>query len=89
MNPSTSGWITKLLKKLSENQEFIDQTEASLYGSLKHSGFIYGNNKSLIVDFIEAQDLSDEEISKINLFISSNYHFIYAKNKKYLQKKWS
>lgn len=70
MNPSTSGWITKLLKKLSENQEFINQTEASLYGSLKDSGFIYGNNKSLIVDFIEAQDLSDEEISKINLFLS-------------------
>jgi hypothetical protein len=70
MNPSTSGWITKLLKKLTENQEFINQTEASLYSSLKHSGFIYGNNKSLIVDFIEAQDLSDEEISKINLFLS-------------------
>jgi hypothetical protein len=70
MNPSASGWITKLLKELSEHQGFINQSEASLYCSLKDSGFIYGNNKSLIVNFIEAHDLTDEEICKINLFLA-------------------
>jgi len=31
MNPSANGWITKLLKELSENQGFINQSEALLY----------------------------------------------------------
>jgi len=70
MNPSASGWITKLLKNLSENQEFINQSEAVLYCGLRDSGFIYGNNRSLIVDFIDSQDLTDEEICKINLFLA-------------------
>ena len=70
MNPSASGWITKLLKNLSENQEFINQSEAVLYCSLRDSGFIYGNNRSLIVNFIDSQDLTDEEICKINLFLA-------------------
>lgn len=73
MNPSASGWITKLLKNLSENQEFINQSEASLYCSLRDSGFLYGNNKSLIVSFIETQDLTDEEMSKVNLFLALYY----------------
>ena len=70
MNPSASGWITKLLRKLSENQEFTNQSEASLYCSLKDSGFIYGNNKSLIVGFIDAEDLTDEELTKVNLLLA-------------------
>ena len=76
MNPSASGWITKLLKNLSENQEFINQSEAVLYCSLRDSGFIYGNNRSLIVNFIDSQDLTDEEICKINLFMAAElYNF--------------
>lgn len=70
MNPSASGWITKLLKNLSENQEFINQSEAALYCSLRDSGFIYGNNRSVIVNFIDSHDLTDEEICKINLFLA-------------------
>jgi len=70
MNPSASGWITKLLKELSENQGFINQSEALLYCSLKDSGFIYGNNKGLIVNFIDTQDLTDEELTKVNLFLA-------------------
>jgi len=70
MNPSANGWITKLLKNLSENQEFINQSEAALYCSLRDSGFIYGNNRNLIVNFIDSQDLTDEEICKINLFLA-------------------
>lgn len=73
MNPSASGWITKLLKILSENQELINQSEALLYCSLRDSGFIYGNNRHLIVDFIDSQDLTDEEICKINLFLALYY----------------
>jgi len=70
MNPSASGWITKLLKELSKNREFLNQSEATFYCSLKESGFIYGNSKSTIATFIEIQDLSDEEMSKVNLFLA-------------------
>ena len=70
MNPSASGWIKKLLKELSKNTEFLNQSEASFYCSLKDAGFIYGNSKSTIATFIEVQDLSDEEMSKINLFLA-------------------
>ena len=85
LNPSASGWITKLLKELSEHQGFINQPEASLYCSLKDSGFIYGNNKSLIVNFIEAHDLTDEEICKINLFLALYFtHYKSESNLKFL-----
>ncbi len=70
MNPSASGWITKLLKELSKNQEFLNQSEAAFYCSLKDAGFIYGNSKSTIATFIEVQDLTDEEMSKVNLFLA-------------------
>jgi len=70
MNPSASGWIAKLLKNLSENPEFLTQSDASFYCSLKNVGFIYGNSKNIAVNFVETQDLSDEEMSKINLFIA-------------------
>jgi len=70
MNPSASGWITKLLKKLRENPEFLTQSDVSFYCSLKNAGFIYGNSKSIAVNFVETQDLSDEEMSKMNLFLA-------------------
>ncbi|MFT5216096.1 MAG: hypothetical protein ACI83H_001214 [Glaciecola sp.] len=70
MNPSASGWITKLLREVSQNQIFLDQSEESFYGNLKESGFIYGNNKSIIVNFIDLHDLTDEEICKINLYLA-------------------
>ena len=80
MNPSASGWITKLFKELSENQEFLNQPEESFYRSLKDSGFIYGNNKSIILDISDAQDLSDEEICKINLLIALYFSHYKSKN---------
>jgi len=70
MNPSASGWITKLLKELSRHQTFTSQSEASLYCSLKESGFLYGNSKGLIIDFIESGDFTDEEMSKTNLLLA-------------------
>lgn len=70
MNPSASGWIKKLLKELSKNQEFLNQSEAAFYDQLKHSGFIYGNSKTSIAYFIEVEDLSEEEMSKVNLFLA-------------------
>ncbi|TJY36195.1 LETM1-related biofilm-associated protein [Pontimicrobium aquaticum] len=70
MNPSASGWIKKLTKELSKNQEFLNQSESSFYDRLKHSGFIYGNSKASIAYFIDAEDLSEEEMSKINLFLA-------------------
>ena len=71
MNPSASGWITKLLSEISEHGEFLNQSEDSFYCALKHSGFIYGNNKSSIAGFIDAEDLTVEE--KRNLSPSSAF----------------
>jgi hypothetical protein len=79
MNPSASGWITKLLKELTENQGFFNQSEESFYCALKESGFIYGNNKSVAVAFKETEDLSDEEKSKVNLFLA--LYFAHHKSK--------
>ena len=85
MNPSASGWITKLLREVSQNQTFLDQSEESFYKNLKDSGFIYGNNKSIIVSFIDVQDLSDEEICKINLYIALYYtHYKSSSKLKFL-----
>lgn len=68
MNPSTGGWITKLLKLLSQNHLFLNQSEVSFYYRLQESGFIYGNHKAVIVPLTDSVQLTDEEICKINLF---------------------
>lgn len=70
MNPSASGWVNKLLKKLSKNQGFLNQSEASFYDKLKDTGFIYGNSKNTMIAFTDAQDLSEEEMSKVNLCLA-------------------
>ena len=70
MNPSARGWIAKLLNILSNDQELLNQSEESFYKNLRATGFIYGNNKNTIADFIDSRQLSDDEICKINLFLS-------------------
>jgi hypothetical protein len=85
MNPSASGWVTKLLREVSQNQTFLDQSEACFYDSLKESGFVYGNNKTSIVNFIDTKDLTDEEVCKINLFIALFFtHYKSNSNTKFL-----
>lgn len=68
MNPSANGWIKKLISVLDKSNEILDLE--SLYPKLRACGFIYGNNVSIVNDSIEKNDLSVEEISKINLAIA-------------------
>ena len=70
MNPSARGWIAKLLNILSDDQELLIQSEQSFYENLRTTGFIYGNNKNTVANFIDSKQLSDDEICKINLFLS-------------------
>lgn len=66
MNPSASGWIEKYGALLVEQNIVYPHFEA-LYNDLRTTGFIYGINvsPSLVVAF--HQELTKDEIAKINL----------------------
>ncbi|WP_296386423.1 LETM1-related biofilm-associated protein [Winogradskyella sp.] len=76
MNPSASGWIKKLLIEVSETM--YSQIETSeFYNKLKHAGFIYGSNITVVLDIVKPFDFTEEERCKINLLLT--YYFIYKK----------
>jgi len=81
MNPSASGWIKKLQKEMSKNSSFLSHPEALFYNKLRHSGFIYGSNISIVHDIIEKGDLSEQEICKLNLLLSFLYIHHNSKSK--------
>ena len=67
MNPSSSGWLNKML---SENHTFFDhaENESIIYYQLREVGFIYGYNllplsKTKNIHF----NLSQTELAKVNL----------------------
>ncbi len=68
MNPSANGWIKKLVSVLDQSNDLIDLE--TLYPKLRACGFIYGNNVFVVNNIIEKEDLSTEEICKINLAIA-------------------
>lgn len=76
MNPSASGWILKLQTIISENSDFLNYRSADFYCSLKSAGFIYGSNISAVKNIVEIKDLSNEELSKINLFLTLQHVYI-------------
>ncbi|WP_179345672.1 LETM1-related biofilm-associated protein [Winogradskyella ursingii] len=69
MNPSASGWIKKLLKDISD-MAYGQSDQSSFYKSLKQTGFIYGSNVSVILNLVKPFDFTEEEKTKINLFLS-------------------
>ncbi len=70
MNPSANGWIKKLVKEVSLSQTLLECPQEEFYFALRQSGFIYGSNVSVINDFIKKDDLTADEICKINLFLA-------------------
>lgn len=78
MNPSADGWIKKLLKEVSNNETYIQLPLNSFYESLKLSGYIYGNNVSVVNDILDKQDWTDEELCKVNHLLALLY--IYRSN---------
>ena len=73
MNPSASGWIKKLLNKVDKNHPFFKYEEEIFYDALRNCGFIYGSNLKVLEEVVEKKDLTEEELSKINLCLSFLY----------------
>jgi len=80
MNPSANGWIKKLLKEISSKQKDLKSSETDFYNALKSSGFIYGSNISVIYNCIDNEDFTEEELSKINLFLA--FYFVHQQANK-------
>ncbi|MFD2541880.1 LETM1-related biofilm-associated protein [Lacinutrix gracilariae] len=77
MNPSASGWISKLLNTIKNNDSLEQSSTSAFYLALRESGFIYGNNVAIVQDLLDKKDFSSEEICKINLLLA--FHFSYKK----------
>lgn len=73
MNPSANGWINKLLKEATKNNAFLNLKRDTFYNALKDCGFIYGSNFTVVCDIIINKDLTDEELSKTNLYLALLY----------------
>ena len=80
MNPSAQGWINKLLTQVDQNNLISKYDEASFYNALRASGFIYGNNLSVVTDAVEKRDLTEGELSKTNLLIAFLHTHHYSKS---------
>lgn len=78
MNPSANGWIKKLLKLLEENPLWNHDTTNNFYKALRDSGFVYGSNTSVVNNYLESTDYTEEEICKVNFLLA--FHFIYKEH---------
>ena len=70
MNPSGSGWITKLLKLLKANSEHEFESLEQLYPKLRNVGFLYGSNMTTLNHIADNPDYTKEERCKINLLMN-------------------
>jgi hypothetical protein len=73
MNPSSAGWINKLLKEISENNPYLKHEKASFYDALRSCGFIYGSNLGIVAQIIPKKDLTEGELCKTNLCLALYY----------------
>lgn len=73
MNPSAQGWIKKLLKEVEENNTFLNLKSDVFYTALRHCGFIYGSNLSVVAQTVKNDDLTEEELCKTNLCLTFLY----------------
>lgn len=73
MNPSADGWIKKLLKEVSKNDTFFQLPLNTFYYQLKLSGYIYGNNISIVNNVFENSDWTDQELCKVNHVLALLY----------------
>ncbi|MFD2550583.1 LETM1-related biofilm-associated protein [Bizionia sediminis] len=73
MNPSASGWITKLLLESNLHTPLKTLTTEAFYTELRNNGFIYGSNVAVFKNYVVNPDFTSEEICKINLIIAFHY----------------
>ncbi|WP_136481948.1 LETM1-related biofilm-associated protein [Cognatitamlana onchidii] len=79
MNPSSTGWIKKLLNELQKSDLTLHVDQDIFYDSLRDCGFIYGTNLDVVLKVFPKKDLTEEEICKINLVLA--LYFVH-KNRK-------
>ena len=72
MNPSTTGWINKLLRTLFHNKDYAKKSVSDLYLDLRSAGFIYGSSIGVVNEYVNTPGLTLEERSKVNLIIALN-----------------
>lgn len=82
MNPSSAGWIKKLLSEIGKNGLFFKLDEALFYDALRSCGFIYGSNLDIVAQVVPKNDFTEEELCKTNLCLS----LLYAHNRLGCQK---
>ncbi|WP_340202596.1 LETM1-related biofilm-associated protein [Ascidiimonas sp. W6] len=75
MNPSASGWIDKLNKLVFKHPDFVEMQEGLFYENLRASGFIYGSNVKTAFPIPTDLTLSEDEITKVNLFLGLVYYY--------------
>lgn len=68
MNPSSRGWIKKLLKQLDKSEFKNDLSEEQFYLNLRTGGFVYGSNMFTAIPVLANRDFTNEERCKVNLF---------------------
>lgn len=73
MNPSSSGWVKKLLKQQSVINCIHQDSQTQFYHALRDCGFIYGSNVLVYKNAIVNSDYTDEELCKINFLIAFKY----------------
>ena len=72
MNPSTGGWINKLFRALFNNEHYAVISNTEMYAGLRSIGFIYGFSMQVVNDYVNSEDFTIEERSKVNLIIALN-----------------
>lgn len=81
MNPSSAGWIKKLLNELSKNKLFLELSEEHFYDGLRDCGFIYGSNLDITTQVLIKKGLTEEELCKTNLILALYYTHEHSKSK--------
>ncbi|GAB1856286.1 hypothetical protein MHTCC0001_11210 [Flavobacteriaceae bacterium MHTCC 0001] len=75
MNPSSTGWIKKLLSEIDANNLFVNYSQEAFYDELRACGFIYGSNLNIVAQILPKDDFSEEEICKVNLCLAFLYTY--------------
>ncbi|MEC3908300.1 LETM1-related biofilm-associated protein [Tamlana sp. 2201CG12-4] len=81
MNPSSAGWIKKLLKELPKNNGFLEYRNEAFYDTLRACGFIYGSNLNIAAQIFPKSDFTEEELCKTNFILSLFYNYSKSKIK--------
>jgi hypothetical protein len=81
MNPSSIGWINKLLKDTGVISILENMSLLEFYKSLRSNGFIYGSNMDIIGNILKKNDLTGDEICKINFLLALKYTHAISKSK--------